>query len=536
MTRIRVHTVDQPDCDITAFVLSCNRLHLLRRTMTSFLATRDRPTKVVIVDDSGLPEVFDAIVAEYGTYADVICFPQNRGLWWAKDFMVSFCSTPYIFYVEEDWLFLNTGYLGKSQAILERHRHIGSIDLSWRTFEDEGYDAYYPELIEGEYYHKKPWQISSNHLHWFCWQGSPNLKRRDDLLLLGRVEKYYNEWNVDRKFYALGFRGVYLKDRYVTHLGDFESLMVNKRPHEYTTPESLYPDALLPTRTFPGFDYYAMDRTAAAMRDGDAYRQHDLCLVTCLLDINRAEHDKRDFLGHYLQGVQKLIALKYPLMIFVDYRYYESILSLTGGKAIHVIPIAPETIRWRPHYEQLRKICESAAWLNQSEWMQTSVIRSPEYVGLTLHKLELMMHCVNHSAFRADRYYWVDAGLCSSFHLDSLEPFDFRKLPAGDKLFMTTFPYQVEAEMHGYARQGFVELVGQIPDFVGRATLFGGSKEAIAAVAEPYNDLLQKSLAAGYIGTEEALFSGLAVQHPQLFNLHAMPSGDIKHYLDTLRG
>lgn len=537
MARLRVHTVDQPDCEITAFVLSCNRLHLLKRTMESFLATRDLMTKIVIVDDSGQPEVFDKLVAEYGSYADVICFPENRGLWWAKDFMASFCYTPYIFYVEEDWLFLNTGYLTKSKAILERHRHIGSIDLSWRTFEDEGFDAYYPTLIEGEYFYKKPWQISSQHLHWFCWQGSPNLKRREDLLLLGRVEKYYNEWNVDRKFFALGFRGIYLKDRYVTHLGDYESLMVNKRPHEHSTPESLYPDELLATRTWPTFDYYQMDRTAKAFRGNDPMLRHnDLCLVTCLLDINRAAHDKRNFLDHYMRGVEKLIDLPYPLVIFVDYRYYEPILAKTGGKPISVIPIAPETIQWRPHYNRLKEICESDAWVNQAEWMQTSVIKSPEYVGLTLHKMELMMHCVNHNVFCADRYYWIDAGMCSSFQIDSLKDHDFQKLPVDPGFFMTTFPYQAATEMHGYACQGFLELCGSIPDFVCRATLFGGTKESIAAVALPYNDLLRRSLDAGYIGTEEALFSGLAVKYPQLFNLTAMPTGDIKNYVDTLRG
>jgi len=537
MPRLRVHTVDQPDCDITAFVLSCNRLHFLKRTMESFLSTRDLPTRIVIVDDSGVPEVFDKLVEAYGSYADIVCFPENRGLWWAKDFMVSFCHTPYIFYVEEDWLFLNTGYLSKSKDILNRHRHIGSIDLSWRTFEEEGYDAYYTALIENEFYYKKPWQISDRHLHWFCWQGSPNLKRREDLILLGRVEKYYNEWNIDRKFFALGLRGVYLKDRYVMHLGDYESLMVKKRPHENSTPESLYPNELLPTRTYPTFDYYQMDRTARAIRGADSlYRQNDICLVTCLLDINRAAHDQRDFLSHYMRGVSKLIALDYPLVIFVDHRYYEDLLAITGGKAINVIPIAAETIRWRPHYQQLKAICESAEWLNQAQWMQKSIIRSAEYVGLTLHKMEFMMHCVNHNVFRSNRYYWIDSGMCSSFKIESLVGVDFNRLPANEGLFMTTFPYQVETEMHGYAKQGFAELCGVVPDLVCRATLFGGTKKDISSVFPHYNDLLQRSLEAGYIGTEEALFSGLAEVYPDLFNLHQMPTGDIKNYINTLRG
>lgn len=536
MSQLKIHTIDQPDCEITAFVLSCNRLHLLKRTMESFLLTRDLPTRIVIVDDSGKAEVFDQLVAAYGTVADIVCFPENRGLWWAKDFMVSFCSTPYVFYVEDDWLFLNTGYLAKSKAILDKHRHIGSIDLSWRTFEEEGFDSYEPELIEGEYYHKKPWQISEIHLAWFCWQGSPNLKRREDLILLGRVEQHHTEWNIDRRFYALGLRGVFLKDRYVVHLGDYESLMAKKRPHEQSTPEAYYPEALLPYRTWPTFDYYQLDRTAKALRKGGSlFRSHELCLVTCLLDIARETYDQRDFLEHYMQGLDKLLELDYPLVIFVDARHYETVMARTGGRPIHVLPLAPEVIKWRPHYTQLRAICSSEAWQNQAEWMKTSIIRSADYVGLTLHKMELLMHCVNHDVFRANRYYWVDAGMCSSFQIDSLKEFDFCKLPPGQGFFMPTFPYQVVTEMHGYARRGFAELCGQIPEFVCRATLFGGTRKAISEVFGPYNDLLRRSLDAGYIGTEEALFSGLAVKHPRLFTLFSMPTGDIKNCLAVLR-
>jgi len=504
--------------------------------MESFLATRDLVTKLVIVDDSGLPEVFDQLVADYGTIADIVCFPKNRGLWWAKDFMTSFCDTPYIFYVEEDWLFLNTGYLTKSKAILDRHRHIGSIDLSWRTFEEEGFDSYEPELIEGEYYHKKPWQISPNHLHWFCWQGSPNLKRREDLLLLGRVEKFYNEWNVDRKFYALGLRGVFLKDRYVLHLGDHESLMAHKRPHEGTSPETIYPPALLPYRTFPTFDYHGMDRLAWASRGSvPMFRSNDLVLVTGLLDIGRETHDQRSFLDHYMGGLEKILETDYPMVIFVDNRYFEPILAKTGGRPIQVIPIAPETIRWRPDYNRIAEICGTDAWLDQASWMRGSIISSPEYVGLTLHKMEMLGHCVRHHVFRGERYYWIDAGICKSFGIASIARCNFAAMPS-DKFFMTRFPYYVNAEVHGYSRDGFQQLCGQIPDFVCRATIFGGSKDSFIRVHGRYNEFLKQSLDAGYIGTEEAIFSGMALRWPELFNLAPMPSGDIKNYLNTLRG
>jgi glycosyltransferase involved in cell wall biosynthesis len=536
MARLQVHSIDQPESDITAFILSCNRLHLLKKTVESFLKTRDLPTKVVIVDDSGEPEVFEYLVKNYGKFADIVCFPENRGLWWAKDFMVSFCSTPYIFYVEEDWAFLNTGYLQKSKKILEDHRHIGTVDLSWRTFEEEGFDSYHPALIENEYFLKKPWQISPDHLPWFCWHGSPNLKRREDLLLLGRVEGFYTEWNIDRKFYALGFRGVFLKDRYVYHLGDHQSLMAHKRPTEWATPELLYPKELIPYRTYPAMDYYKMSELAFEARGEEPpTRNPDICLVTCVLDINRESYDQRNFEAHYLNGLKKIIELGLPLVIFTDSRYYEAVLAITGGKPVYVIPICAQDIINGEQLAKLQTICESADWLGQSEWMKTSVIRSPHYIGLTWKKLELLSSCAERKIFLAKKYYWIDAGICNSFSIETLTPFNFAQLPEGEALFMTKFPYYVSQEMHGYSREGFLALCGQVPDFVCRATLFGGTKTAIKTVEPFYKNLLQKSLAAGYAGTEEALFSGLVVTNPELFNLFEMPNGGITNYLETLR-
>jgi len=37
MSRLRVHTTEQPDSDITTFVLSCDRLHLLEKVILRYL-------------------------------------------------------------------------------------------------------------------------------------------------------------------------------------------------------------------------------------------------------------------------------------------------------------------------------------------------------------------------------------------------------------------------------------------------------------------------------------------------------------------
>lgn len=536
MSKIKVHTTDQPDCDITAFILSCNRLPLLEKTVKSFLHTKDLPTKIVIVDDSGCDHIFEHLVEQYGLFADIICFPENRGLWWAKDFMVSFCSTAYIFYVEEDWLFLKTGYLSKSKAILEKYRDIGSIDISWRTFEEEGLDSYDPTLIDDMFYYKKPWRISQYHLHWFLWQGSPNLKRREDLILLGRVESYYNEWNVDRKYYALGFRGVYLNDRYVLHIGDNHSIMVNKRKHEHTTPETLYPPELQERRLFPAFDYYALDQHALKVREGtDDFRRAKRVFVTCLLDIGRSSVDGRDFFEHYIGGLTKLIGIGQPLIIFVDDRYVGKVLQYTGGKPIMVIGHSIEAVRSKPYYSKVKEITEREEWLNQAQWIRSSVLTSADYVALTLHKLELIRHCSYIHWFKSAEYYWIDAGLCSSFNIEDLSQYDFNNVDCGNKFLITTFPYHVDKEIHGFAKAGYNELCGVVPNYVCRASFFGGDRDSIERLYELFYRFLDTSLEAGYLGTEESIFTALSILHGDLFQYFNMPNGSIRCYLETLR-
>ena len=100
---------------------------------------------------------------------------------------------------------------------------------------------------------------------------------------------------------------------------------------------------------------------------------------------------------------------------------------------------------------------------------------------------------------------------------------------------ITSFNYITYTEIHGYDIKEYIRRFGNQPGFVCRASLFGGTKKQIIEMTDKFYTELKNSIDAGFIGTEESIYTILSLQFPDKFNRYLMPSGDIKHYLNTLR-
>jgi len=531
MSKVKFHTVDQPNSDTTTFVLSCNRLDVLAKTLQSFFDTQDYITKMVIVDDSAEPGVFEKLVEEYGDYCDVVCFPRNRSQWWAMDFMVSYCDSEYIFYLEDDWELLKPGYLNQSKAILQKYREVGVVDTSWRTFEFQGIDSYHKGLVDDMFYWKKPWKITDHHVAWYSWIGSPNLRRRDDLIMLGRVEKWHNEWNIDREFEALGFKGVFLNGEYSRHLGDKCSAMEGKRPDDSKVPYDYYPPEILKNRRAPRINYREMDW----IYDYPG----DVTLVTMAVDISRGD---RTFEEHYLKGLDYLLAVRNPLVVYADPKYHDYIINrrkqlniATSNNRIQVRSISLQDIEHRTPFKEIQDVIQSDKFINQSDWINGSALTNPYYIPLTLIKNDLLQQIANSNPMGSKRFYWIDSGIANSFGVtEPIKTFNFLFLPK-IKFFLTSYSYFTDSEIHGYNINTMTEIIGKKPEYVCRATLFGGNKDQIMEFNNKYNETIQQSLKVGTIGTEEAIFTIVEMKYPHLVERFAMPNGDIKNYLNTIR-
>jgi hypothetical protein len=349
--------------------------------------------------------------------------------------------------------------------------------------------------------------------------------------MLGRVEKWHNEWNIDRKFTALGFKGVYLNGEYSRHLGDQCSKMEGKRPDDSKTPYDFYPKEVLANRRAPYINYREMDW----IYDFPA----DVTLVTMALDISRGD---RSFEEHYIKGLDYLLAVRNPLVVYADPKHHDYIrkrrkeLSVaTSNNRIELRGLTLADLQDRTSFKKIKEVTTSNEWINQSSWIKGSALTNPYYIPLTLIKNTLLAQVANSNPLGSKRFYWIDSGMSSSFKIEEpIKTWNFLFLPK-DKFFLSSYPYQTNSEIHGCNINTMTDIVGTKPEYVCRATLFGGSKEQITEFNDKYFSLINQCLEKGTIGTEEAIFTMVEMMNPDLVDRYAMPNGDIKNYLNTIR-
>ena len=114
----------------------------------------------------------------------------------------------------------------------------------------------------------------------------------------------------------MGFKGVFLDGEYSRHLGDDCSAMAGKRPDDTKIPYDYLPKDILKNRTLSNFDYKAMDFDPKYDFPGD------VTLVTAILDLGRSD---RDFEKHYINGLDEILKVRNPLVIFADEKYHKSL-------------------------------------------------------------------------------------------------------------------------------------------------------------------------------------------------------------------
>jgi hypothetical protein len=163
-----------PD-DVTICITSCGRLDLLAQTMASFRRF-NQGGRFIISEDSVNAQVIDEVKRSY-PFALVLSDDERFGIMRSIDRLYTHVTTPYIFHLEDDWVFEGPVPWQACMDVLDAHRAIANVCV--RSF-DEVKEKYRkrssPLTQSGLLFHVMKLDA---HPEFFSWSPNPGLIRLD---------------------------------------------------------------------------------------------------------------------------------------------------------------------------------------------------------------------------------------------------------------------------------------------------------------------------------------------------------------------
>jgi len=248
-----------------------------------------------------------------------------------------------------------------------------------------------------------------------------------------------------------------------------------------------------------------------------------ITLVTGIWDIGRSnltEGWSRSY-QHYLDKFEKLLEVDCNMIIYGDSELEKFVYS---KRQISNTQFILRDLSWftsSEFFDMIQKIRTNPDWYNQVGWLKESTqARLENYNPLVMSKVYLLHDAKIMDKFDSEYMFWIDGGLTNTVHpgyfthdkvLDKLDKYI-------SKFSFVCFPYDASVEIHGFEYNKLNELAGAKVNKVARGGFFGGPKHNISDINSIYYGLMKTTLAQGYMGTEESIFSIMCYKHSDLIN------------------
>ena len=264
-------------------------------------------------------------------------------------------------------------------------------------------------------------------------------------------------------------------------------------------------------------------------------------LVTGLWDIGRGnltEGWSRSF-DHYLDKFSQLLQIDCNMIIFGDSELENFVRSRRSEDNTQFVLRDLSWFKNNELYNKIQTIRTNPNWYNLSGWLPESTQAKLEmYNPLVMSKMYLLHDAVILDKFNSDKLFWIDAGLTNTVNsgyfthdkvLSKIENLS-------NNFLFVCFPYQAEAEIHGFDINMMDSITGERVDKVCRGGFFGGSKGNIRKLNGVYYDLMNSTLSNGYMGTEESLFSILMyTQSPMIDYVEIESNGLLYKFFEDVK-
>jgi hypothetical protein len=228
------------ESNVTCVVTSCGRHDLLQDTLESFFQYNTYPLRrmIVVEDGAPIPRRTRQLFANYDLIK-WISTGENVGQIAAIDYAYSRVNTPYIFHLEDDWLFYRESFIEQSMKILVDHPKCLNVWI--RALNDTNGHPIVdcPYISDGV-----PWRRLAFG-YWGVWHGftfNPSLRRLSDYTSINGYGIHVRGINDHRRFACeeaisklyrgLDYYAAIIADRggagFVRHIGGGRSLAMLK--------------------------------------------------------------------------------------------------------------------------------------------------------------------------------------------------------------------------------------------------------------------------------------------------------------------
>lgn len=254
---------------------------------------------------------------------------------------------------------------------------------------------------------------------------------------------------------------------------------------------------------------------------------NSLTIVSGLLNIGRGEMEtsfSRSF-DHYKESFGKLLdSVTCPMILFISPDLEEFVWQHRDRANTTLKFVTPDDLRQKmPFYADIQRIRTDPKWYNQKGWLAESTqARLELYNPLVMSKMFWLNDSTLYNPYNTKHFLWLDGGIVNTVHHSLFgERFETEVVKyMEDGMLFLCFPYDPgppeHGEIHGFKSQAMNEFAkGAKVTRVARGGMFGGNTEAINAVNGIYYAYLSESLARGYMGTEESIFTLLTYNHPE---------------------
>jgi hypothetical protein len=214
------------DKEVTLFITSCDRPELLKRTLESFVKFNTYPIKeAILCEDSGISNIVD-FVTHILPFPVVFCYNKERiGQMKTIEKYTELIKTSYVFHLEDDYEFFDSGFIELSFKIMDSDPKISQVLL-----EDEQHDYFKVDIGNPLCYKvltNNPLNVDANNgdgaLNIFSWR--PSLKRIEIQKLRMPYELWDDEYTIELEINKRGYYAVITKNitngrpGFCTHIG-----------------------------------------------------------------------------------------------------------------------------------------------------------------------------------------------------------------------------------------------------------------------------------------------------------------------------